>query len=160
LANDVHTAYSIELLINGVPKQLTVRGADTLLEVLRHQLGLTGAKPSCLNGDCGCCTVLVDGFPIHACFMLAIEAAGHQITTIEGIKDSPVQKAFLGHSALQCGYCTPGFIMNAHALINSHPSASEDEINDWLSSNLCRCTGYTEIREAIKAALRESGPIT
>lgn len=149
--------YSVKLRINSVSKPVTIRGSDTLLQVLRDQFGLTGAKPGCRNGDCGCCAVLVDGWPIHSCMMLAIEAVGHQITTIEGLNDSPMQKAFLDYGAFQCGYCTPGFILNAHSLSTIHPDASDVEIDEWLASNLCRCTSYTEIREAVKAVLREQG---
>jgi aerobic carbon-monoxide dehydrogenase small subunit len=145
---------SILLHVNGLEKYVTVRGSDTLLQVLREGMGLTGAKPSCRNGDCGCCTVLVDGMPINACMMLAVEATGHRITTIEGLRDSPIQKAFLHHTAFQCGYCTPGFILNAHALIENNPNASDKEIEEWLASNLCRCTSYSEIRDAVKAAFQ------
>ena len=144
----------IDFEVNGITKSITVRDADTLLDVLRNQLGLTGAKAGCHNGDCGCCAILVDGTPIHACMMLAVEATGHKITTIEGLHDSPVPKAFLNHTAFQCGFCTPGFIINTHALVTSHPDANDEIIKEWLASNLCRCTSYTEIKEAVKAALK------
>lgn len=122
-------------------------------EELRGQLGLTGAKPGCENGDCGTCTVLVDGWPVKSCLMLAVEAIGHKITTIEGLKDTPIQKAFIEKWAFQCGYCTPGFIMNCYALSRIHPDASDEIIQEWLQSNLCRCTGYEEIKEAVKSVL-------
>jgi carbon-monoxide dehydrogenase small subunit len=143
----------IELNVNGSMKSVPVRAADTLLYVLREQLGLTGAKNGCENGDCGTCTVLVDGWPVKACLMLAAEAVGHNITTIEGLINTPIQNAFVEKFALQCGYCTPGMIMNCHALINICPGAGDMVIDEWLGSNICRCTGYHEIRESVKSVL-------
>ncbi|MFC4767819.1 (2Fe-2S)-binding protein [Effusibacillus consociatus] len=147
------TKFAIVLEVNGETRNVTARTADTLLYVLREQLGLTGAKPGCLNGDCGACTVLVNGWPVKSCIMLAVEAPGNQITTIEGLNNTPIQKAFIEKNAFQCGYCTPGFIMNSFALINIHPDASDDVIEEWLQSNICRCTGYKEIKEAVKSVL-------
>jgi carbon-monoxide dehydrogenase small subunit len=144
----------IELQVNGETHRAVIRPADLLLHTLREQLGLTGAKPGCENGDCGACTVLVGGWPIKSCLMLTVEALGQAITTIEGLKESPVQKAFVEKWAFQCGYCTPGFIMVCHALASIHPDASDDAINEWLQSNICRCTGYEEILAAIKSVLR------
>lgn len=144
----------IELNVNGESRKALVRPADTLLFALRERLGLTGAKPGCKNGDCGACTVLVDGWPVKSCLMLAAEAVGHEITTIEGLNNTPIQKAFVEKFAFQCGYCTSGFIMNCQGLINIHPDASDQTINDWLQSNICRCTSYEEITEAIKSVLR------
>jgi carbon-monoxide dehydrogenase small subunit len=146
----------IELKINGEKVTVVARPADTLLDVLREQLGLTGAKPSCKNGDCGACTVLIDGQPIKSCLTLAVEAIGHEITTVEGLIDSPIQKAFVDKFAFQCGYCTSGFIMNCHALTVTHPDADDALIREWLQSNLCRCTGYEEITEAIKSVLAQN----
>lgn len=146
----------INLNINGEEKTVFVRASDTLLEVLRDKLGLTGAKPSCENGDCGACTVLVDGWPIKSCLMLAAEAVGHSVTTIEGFKNTPIQKAFIENMAFQCGYCTSGFIMNCQGLINIHPDADDEMIKEWLQSNICRCTGYEEIEKAIKSVLKKS----
>lgn len=146
----------INLNINNSNKSVLVRPADTLLYIIREQLGLTGTKNGCENGDCDCCTILVDGLPIKSCLMLAVEAIGHNITTIEGLNNTPIQKAFVEKFAIQCGYCTPGFIMNCQGLINAHPDASDDIIEEWLESNLCRCTGYQEIRDAIKSVLKES----
>lgn len=143
----------IELDINNEKRTLVVRAADTLLRVLREQLGLTGAKPGCENGDCGACTVLVDGWPMKSCIMLAVEAVGHKVTTIEGLKDTPIQKAFLDKWGFQCGYCTSGFIMNCHGLVTIHPDASDEVIEEWLQSNICRCTSYQEIKEAVKTVL-------
>ncbi|MED4271399.1 (2Fe-2S)-binding protein [Geobacillus stearothermophilus] len=141
------------LHVNGEQRTITARQADTLLFVLRDGLGLTDAKPGCLNGDCGACTVLVDGTPVKSCMMLAIETAGKQITTVEGLNGAPIQHAFVRHFAFQCGYCTPGFIMNAHALIERHPDADDAMIQEWLESNICRCTSYQEIEAAVKEAL-------
>jgi carbon-monoxide dehydrogenase small subunit len=144
----------IELSINGEKRKALVRPADTLLFALRERLGLTGAKPGCENGDCGACTVLIDGWPIKSCLMLAVEAVGHEIITIEGLHDTPIQKAFVEKFAFQCGYCTSGFIMNCQGLINIHPDASKETIDEWLQSNICRCTSYQEITEAIAQALQ------
>ncbi len=144
----------ISLHINGEVRQVYVRNAETLLHTLREQLGLTGAKPGCLNGDCGACTVDINGEPIKSCLMLSVEAVDQKITTVEGLHDVPIQKEFIERFAFQCGYCTPGFIMNCNALINKYPNADSTKIKDWLESNICRCTGYAEIEEAIKAVLK------
>lgn len=141
------------LHVNGEQRELSVRPADTMLSVLRNKLGLTGAKPGCLNGDCGACTVIIDGWPMKSCLMLGIEGEGKQITTIEGLKNTPIQQAFIENFAFQCGYCTPGFIMNCHSLIQQHPNATDEMIQEWLESNICRCTGYQEIKQAIKSVL-------
>lgn len=146
----------IEISVNGEKKSVVARPADTLLHVLREQLGLSGAKPSCKNGDCGACTVLIDGLPIKSCLMLAVEAIGHEITTVEGLRDSPIQRAFVEKFAFQCGYCTSGFIMNCHALSVLQPQAKDETIREWLQSNLCRCTGYEEITEAIKSVMGQN----
>lgn len=143
----------IELRVNGESRQAVVRPSDTLLHALRNELGLTGAKPGCENGDCGACTVLVNGWPIKSCLMLAVEAVGSEITTVEGLEDAPVQKAFVEQWAFQCGYCTSGFLMVCHGLANIHSDASDDVIQEWLQSNLCRCTGYEEIQQAIRSVM-------
>ncbi|MBC2581630.1 (2Fe-2S)-binding protein [Clostridium sp. DJ247] len=145
----------LELDVNGEKRIVIIRPADTLLRVLREHLGLTGGKPSCENGDCGACTVLVDGLPMKSCIMLAVEAVGHKILTIEGLKDTPIQRAFIEKWAFQCGYCTSGFIMNCHGLIINHPDADDEIIEEWLQSNICRCTSYVEIREAVKSVLKK-----
>lgn len=144
----------IKLLVNGESREVMVRSADTLVDTLREQLGLSGTKKACENGDCGACTVLVNEQAMHACLTLSVEASEAAITTIEGLRDSPIQKAFVEQWAIQCGYCTPGFIVNCHALVNEHPNADDEVIEEWLQSNLCRCTGYQEIKEAVKAVLR------
>jgi aerobic carbon-monoxide dehydrogenase small subunit len=151
-------SHTIGLNINDEIHTVTVRSADTLLYVLRGRLGLTGAKPGCLNGDCGACTVIIDGWPMKSCLMLAVEAAGKEILTIEGLKNTPIQQQFVENFAFQCGYCTPGFIMNCHSLINQHPDADDKTIKEWLESNICRCTGYAEIEKAVKAVLNQQKP--
>lgn len=143
----------IELDINGEKKEVAISPADVLLYVLREQLGLTGAKPGCENGDCGACTVLVDGWPVKSCLMLAVEAMGHKVTTVEGLQNAPIQKAFVENWGFQCGYCTSGFLMVCHSLANIHPDAEEYVMEEWLQSNICRCTSYEEIRKAIKSVL-------
>lgn len=147
---------TVKLKVNGEEKMVDIRTADTLLYVLREKLALTGAKPGCLNGDCGACTVGINQRPMKSCLMLAAEAEEKEIMTIEGLKSSPMQKAFIEHFAFQCGYCTSGFIMNAHLLSKRHPSGSDDIIKEWLASNICRCTGYKEIEDAVKSVLHFS----
>jgi carbon-monoxide dehydrogenase small subunit len=146
---------AIELRVNGEIHRAVVRPADTLLRVLREKLGLTGPKPGCENGDCGACTVLVDGKPTKSCLVLAVEVEGSEITTVEGLKDTAIQRAFMEHEGFQCGYCTPGFIVNAYALLKAHPQPTDDQMREWLTANICRCTGYEGIRNAVQAAAGE-----
>jgi carbon-monoxide dehydrogenase small subunit len=133
----------------------------TLLEVLRETLGLTGTKEMCNKGDCGGCTVIMDGKPVLSCLTLAVEAQGKKILTIEGLADAyrlhPIQQAFVESGAIQCGYCTPGFIMSAKALLDRNPHPTEDEIKEGIANNICRCTGYVQIVEAIQAASTAPG---
>ncbi|NOU73702.1 2Fe-2S iron-sulfur cluster binding domain-containing protein [Paenibacillus sp. LMG 31458] len=144
----------IELLVNGKRQHAVIRSSDTLLRVLRKQLGLTGAKAGCENGDCGACTVIVDGVPIKSCLMLAIEVQGGSVTTVEGLGgDALIQRAFVDKFAFQCGFCTPGFIMVCHALVNRYPNAGEEVIQEWLQSNICRCTSYEEIHAAVRSVI-------
>lgn len=143
----------LELDVNGEKRNVIVRSADTLLRVLREQLGLMGAKAGCENGDCGACTILIDGVAFKSCIMLAVEAAHHKIVTIEGLKETPIQKAFVEKRGFQCGYCTSGFIMNCHSLVTKHPYADDQMIEELLQSNICRCTSYEEIKEAVKSVL-------
>lgn len=143
----------VELDVNGEKRAAVIKPTDTLLQVLRGQLNLTGAKPGCENGDCGACTVLVDGWPLKSCLMLAAEALGHKITTVEGLKEAPIQKAFVEKWGFQCGYCTSGFLMVCHALATIHPDADEYVTEEWLQSNLCRCTSYQEIKDAVVSVL-------
>ncbi len=154
----------ILLQVNGEPRNVEVAAATTLLDVLRGQLDLTGAKRGCDHGECGACTVLLDGRPIRACLMLAFMAEGHQITTIEGLERGPgqldpVQEAFLQHGAIQCGFCTPGMILTAKSLLEENPDPADREVRAAISGNLCRCTGYVKIVEAVRAVgkERESG---
>ena len=147
---------TIQLKVNGDYYETVVDDRRTLLEVLRESLGLTGAKKGCDEGDCGACTVLLDGKAVPSCLVLAVEAQGKDITTIEGLaqggKLHPIQEAFVKYGALQCGYCTPGMIMSAKALLDKNPKPTEDEIRMAIAGNLCRCTGYVKIIEAIQAA--------
>lgn len=144
----------LELLVNGERRTVWINPADTLLWTLRDRLGLTGAKVGCENGDCGACTVHVNGQAIKSCLTLTVDVDDAEITTIEGLDDSPVQEGFRREYGFQCGYCTSGFIMNGHALLraNSHPD-HETRV-DWLQSNICRCTGYEGIEKAIDHAER------
>jgi carbon-monoxide dehydrogenase small subunit len=145
----------IELQVNDEEYVVMVRPSDTLLFVLREKLGLTGAKPGCENGDCGACTVLIDDIPVKSCITLAVEGVGHSITTVEGIRDTTIQREFISKWGFQCGYCTSGFIVNCYSLINTYPDANNEVIEEWLQSNICRCTSYEEIKEAVKGALKE-----
>ena len=146
----------VTLRVNGETCELSIDVRRTLLEVLRDDLNLTGTKEGCGTGDCGACTVLVDGVPITSCLTLAIEAQGREITTIEGLaKDGqphPIQRAFIEHGAIQCGFCTPGMIISAKALLDKNPRPTEAEVREAISGNYCRCTGYTKIVEAILTA--------
>jgi len=150
----------IQLNINNNLYEVAVRPSDILVDVLRRQLGLTGTKIGCENGDCGACTILVDGWPTKSCLMLAVEAIGHTITTIEGLTGTAVQKAFVQHNAFQCGYCTPGFIIVCASLLKHHPNPDDYTIESWLQSNLCRCTSYQEIKKAIEACFDQTLAIT
>jgi aerobic-type carbon monoxide dehydrogenase small subunit (CoxS/CutS family) len=144
----------ITLRVNGVQHTLEVEPRTTLLDMVRDQLGLTGAKLGCDIQVCGACTILVDGKPVSACSFLAVDAAGCEVLTIEGLagKDGlhPLQEAFMQFGALQCGYCTSGFILTAKALLDDCPSPSDEQIRDYLAGNLCRCGCYQEIVEAVK----------
>lgn len=145
----------IHLDVNGETKAIMIKPSYTLLYVLREKLSLTGAKTGCNNGDCGACTVLVDDMPVKSCLMLAAEAVGHKITTIEGLNNAAIQEAFIRNWGFQCGYCTSGFLMVCHALAKHCPDAKDSVIEEWLQSNLCRCTGYEEIEHAVKSILTE-----
>lgn len=144
----------IELCINNELRLVTVRPAQSLLRLLREQLGLTGTRCGCENGDCGACTVLLDGKPVKSCLVLALECVGREIRTIESLRGHPVQKAFAAEQGFQCGFCTSGMILNAVALLEAHPQADEAADREWLESNLCRCTGYEGIRKALALARR------
>ena len=139
--------------INGKRYSFDVEPRTTLADCLRHKAKLTGTHVSCAHGFCGACTVLVDGFPVRSCLMLAVQADQTAVQTIEGISNdnelTPLQKAFRKHHALQCGFCTPGILMSAHALLSNEPDADEDRVREVLSGHLCRCTGYLPIVQAI-----------
>lgn len=147
--------------VNGEPCDVAFAPHKTLLEVLREDLGLTGTKHGCELGECGTCTVLVDGVPMLSCLALAQAYAGHTIQTVEGMAQGgtlhPLQRAFAELGAAQCGYCTPGFLLVAQALLDANPHPTRDEIRDALSGNLCRCTGYLKIYEAIEQVADEHG---
>lgn len=149
----------ITLTVNGMPFEFAADPNRSLADALRYDLGLTGTKKGCGIGDCGACTVLMDGVPVFSCLVLAVEANGHEVTTIEGIARGrelhPIQKAFVEVGAIQCGFCTPGMVLNALALLRENPDPSESEIRLALSGNLCRCTGYQKIVEAVMLAARE-----
>ena len=146
----------IELHVNGEVHSLAVKPNDTLLDALRDHLGLVGTKEGCSVGECGACTVLVNGRPILSCLTLALDAVGMEVTTIEGVSQGevldPVQQAFVDHGAVQCGFCTPGMILTAKELLDVQTHPSVHDIKHALSGNFCRCTGYTKIVEAIEAA--------
>ena len=148
-------------IVNGDQYSVQVDIRRTLLEVLRETLGLTGTKEMCNKGDCGGCTVIMDGKPILSCLTLAVEAQGKDILTIEGLADGfklhPIQQAFVDKGAIQCGYCTPGFIMSAKALLDKNPRPTEEQIKEGIANNICRCTGYVQIVEAIQAAAKVMG---
>ncbi len=147
------------LRVNGDERECAVTAGTTLLEALRYRLGLTGSKQGCDKGDCGACTVLVDGRPVLACITLALAAQGHEVTTVEGLADHgrphPLQDAFDRTGGAQCGFCTPGMLMSAYALLERNANPTRGEIAHALSGNLCRCTGYTKILEAVELAARE-----
>lgn len=148
----------VKLTVNGILYELSVQSWETVGEVLRDNLGLTGTKEGCGLGECGACTVIMDGKPVNSCLVLAAEADGKQITTIEGLaggdKLHPIQEAFIEHGGLQCGFCTPGMIMSAKALLDENPSPDEEEIRRGIAGNFCRCTGYTKIIESVKVAAK------
>lgn len=150
----------IQLKVNGETYDVAVAAQRTLLEVLREDLGLTGAKEACGLGTCGACTVLVNGRAALACLMLAHTAVGKEITTIEGLATGqelhPLQQAFLDHGSVQCGFCSPGMIISAKSLLDEKPAATEEEIRVALAGNLCRCTGYAKIVEAVSAVAEKS----
>ena len=150
----------LEITVNGEAYSLAVEPNRTLLELLREDLDLTGAKEGCGEGVCGSCTVLMDGNPVRACLTLALEAAGSHITTVEGLAESeeldPLQQALIDHGAVQCGFCTSGMLMTAKALLLREPHAGQEEIRRALSGHVCRCTGYTKISEAVEAVAKRS----
>ena len=153
--------HTITVTVNGARERLTVTPNMTLLQMLREELALTGTKNGCEAGECGACTVLVNGEPVNSCMMLAVETDGREILTVEGLAPegrlSPLQQAFVEHNAVQCGFCTPGMLMSAQALLQRNPSPTEAEIKEALVGNLCRCTGYVRIIQAVQTAAADLG---
>ena len=154
------TRHRIELTVNGGPRVCETAGRTSLADLLRDELHLTGTHLGCEHGVCGCCTVLLDGEPVRSCLILAAQADGHRVTTIEGAGRpdgglSPVQEAFCQAHALQCGYCTPGMVLAAQALLDANPAPGRADIDEALGGNICRCTGYVQVREAVELAARQ-----
>jgi carbon-monoxide dehydrogenase small subunit len=153
----------LRLRVNGEMKEVAAETSKTLLEVLREDLGLTGTKHGCELGECGTCTVLINGEPVLSCLMLGVEAEGVEIVTVEGLmqgsKPHPLQQAFADLGATQCGYCIPGILVTAKALLDKNPHPSRAEIREALSGNLCRCTGYTKILDAVELATKVQGSL-
>jgi len=154
----------VQATINGEDVEFLCEPRQSLLEVLRETLGLTGAKEGCNNGNCGACNVILDGALVNSCLVLAVEINGRNVTTIEGIATPqglhPLQEKFIAHAALQCGFCTPGFIVASKALLDQNPNPSEREVREWLAGNLCRCTGYDRIvRAVLDAAQFQEKPL-
>jgi len=150
--------FSVTFTLNGQAVEILTAPNRTLLQVIREDLGLTGTKHGCGLGDCGACTVLLDGEPVNSCLILAVQAHGHEVTTIEGLADGdrlhPLQEAFVENGAIQCGFCTPGMILSAKALLDRKKRPREADIRQALSGNLCRCTGYQKIVEAVEDAAK------
>jgi carbon-monoxide dehydrogenase small subunit len=148
----------IKVTVNGILYELSVQPWETLLDVIREHLGLTGTKEGCGLGECGACTVIMDGKTVNSCLVLAVEADSRVITTIEGLANGdelhPIQEAFIKCGGLQCGFCTPGMIMSTKALLEENPSPEEEEIRKAIAGNFCRCTGYTKIIESVKVAAK------
>ncbi len=148
--------YAIELTVNGDPGTVVVKANTLLVNVLRDQLGLTGTKRGCELGDCGSCTVLLDGEPVDSCLVLALEADGCEVVTVEGVAQNSqldaVQQAFSDHAAVQCGFCIPGMVLSAKALLTRNPHPTEREVREAIAGNLCRCTGYVNIVKAVLSA--------
>jgi carbon-monoxide dehydrogenase small subunit len=151
----------VTLWVNDEKKQVLAAPNQTLVDLLRNGLGLTGTKQGCGEGDCGCCTVLLDGEPVNSCLMLAAQAEGRRVTTIEGLADEnglhPLQESFVENGAIQCGFCTPGMILSASALLSENPAPGELEIRGAISGNICRCTGYHKIVQAVGHAASKTG---
>lgn len=150
--------HKINVRVNGVMEEVVVPSNMTLMRMLRESLALTGTKNGCSAGECGACTVLINGEPVNSCMMLAVECDGAEITTVEGLAHDnqldPIQEAMIQEGGVQCGFCTPGILISARALLDRNPDPSEDEIREALVGNLCRCTGYVRIVESVKAAAK------
>jgi carbon-monoxide dehydrogenase small subunit len=160
----LQTEREITLTVNGVAHRVRVPVRKTLADTLRDDLGLTGTHLGCEHGVCGACTVQLDGAPVRSCLVLAVQAEGHEVRTVEGMAGpdgrlSPLQEAFWDHHALQCGYCTPGFLLTAEAFLREHPHPTEEDVREALAGNLCRCTGYQPIVAAVMDAARRLGEV-
>ena len=148
--------------VNGIQRTVGVRGDEVLLDTLRDRLFLAGTKRGCDEGECGACTVLVDGAPVHSCIFPALAAGGAEVRTVEGLAGpagqlNSLQRAFIEQAAVQCGFCTPGFLMTLTALFETNSSASDGEVDEAIAGNICRCTGYTAIRAAVRSLVKEDG---
>lgn len=143
---------TVELIVNNERHSIVIYPNETLLRVLREKIGVIGPKAGCENGDCGACTVLLNGKPVKSCMMLAVDAIGKTVTTVEGLMETEIQQAFVDKGGFQCGFCTSGFLVNAFAMLDAVPDADDTCKKEWLSSNLCRCTGYEGIKRAVDAA--------
>jgi carbon-monoxide dehydrogenase small subunit len=143
---------TVELIVNNERHSIVISPNETLLRVLREKIGVIGPKAGCENGDCGACTVLLNGKPVKSCMMLAVDAIGKTVTTVEGLMETEIQQAFVDKGGFQCGFCTSGFLVNAFAMLDAVPDADDTCKKEWLSSNLCRCTGYEGIKRAVDAA--------
>jgi carbon-monoxide dehydrogenase small subunit len=155
--------YAVEIIVNGRPLKAQVEAGDTLLEVLRERLGARDVKNGCGQGDCGACTVLLDGKAVNSCLTLAVQADGRDVTTLKGLgtpeHPHPLQESFVEHGAVQCGFCTSGMVLAAKAFLDENPNPTRAEIREGISGNLCRCTGYTKIVDAIEDAARRCEPV-
>lgn len=159
----VGTDVTVSFAVNGVGRRVDVRAGETLLQTLRDRLGLTGTKEGCVEGECGACTVLLDGEPVDSCILATATLEGRRVKTVEGLSDrdalSPLQRAFVDHGAVQCGFCTPGFLMTLTALLEVNAAPTPSEVKEALAGNICRCTGYRQMLDAVAAAVgsREGG---
>ncbi|MGD2089768.1 MAG: (2Fe-2S)-binding protein [Candidatus Aminicenantes bacterium] len=157
---EINMVYEINFTLNGEQRKIAVRPNETLLNVLRYKLGITSTKSGCEEGSCGTCTVKLNDLIVKSCLILAVEVDGQVITTVEGLMTdglTPLQKTFLKHNSFQCGYCAPGMVMAAEALLESNPNPTDEEIKEGLAGNLCRCTGYLPIIEAVKDHVKSGG---
>jgi len=155
--------YVVEITVNGRPLKAEVEAGETLLDVLREKLGVRDVKNGCEQGDCGACTVLLDGKAVNSCLTLAVQADGREVTTLTGLgtpeRPHPLQESFVEHGAIQCGFCTPGMVLAAKALLDENPNPTRAEIREGISGNLCRCTGYTKIVDAIEEVAKRGEPV-